>query len=154
MTAACALILAATLSTIGEHPGRSIAAQTSPGPIAAAIATAPALDVAVETWMLDRKVGRPAAVKIMYGSLAALQALDVYSTYRSLDSGAAEVNPIVKKAVGNQAAMIAVKAMSTAGSTYFAERAWKKNRKGAVVLMAIVNGVTAAVVARNLNNAR
>src|SRR5918999_2735393 len=74
MTAACALILAATLSTIGEHPGRSIAAQTSPGPIAAAIATAPALDVAVETWMLDRKVGRPAAVKIMYGSLAALQA--------------------------------------------------------------------------------
>jgi hypothetical protein len=50
--------------------------------------------------------------------------------------------------------MIAVKAASTAASIYFTERAWKKNRKGAIVLMAVVNGVTAAVAARNLHNAR
>jgi hypothetical protein len=50
--------------------------------------------------------------------------------------------------------MIAVKALSTAGSIYFTERAWKTNRKGAVVMMAIVNGVTAAVVAKNLRNAQ
>jgi hypothetical protein len=44
--------------------------------------------------------------------------------------------------------------LSTVGSIYFTERAWKKNRKGAVVLMAVVNGVTAAVVANNLKVAR
>jgi hypothetical protein len=50
--------------------------------------------------------------------------------------------------------MLAVKAVSTAASIYFAERAWKKNRKGAIVLMAAINGVTAAVVAHNLRPAR
>jgi hypothetical protein len=50
--------------------------------------------------------------------------------------------------------MSAVKAASTAASIYFAERAWKKNRRGTIVLMAIVNGAAAAVVARNLRNAR
>ncbi len=50
--------------------------------------------------------------------------------------------------------MLAIKALSTAGTIYFAERAWKKNRKGAVILMAVINGVTAAVAARNIRNAR
>jgi hypothetical protein len=55
---------------------------------------------------------------------------------------------------GNSGAMLAVKALSTAGSILFAERAWKENRKGAVILMAVVNGVTAAVVANNMKAAR
>jgi hypothetical protein len=37
------------------------------------------------------------------------------------------------------------------GAIYFAERAWKKNRKGAIILMAVINGATAAVAARNIN---
>ena len=50
--------------------------------------------------------------------------------------------------------MLAAKALSTAGSIYFAERAWKKNWKGAVILMAAINGITAAVLVNNLKSVR
>jgi hypothetical protein len=155
---ACALILAMNLATPAADAWTSSAgdAQGPPVSLAAAIATVPvpAPETAPEPWMVDRKVGRPGAVTTMYGTLVALQALDIYSTGRSLERGGAEVNPLLKDAAGNRASMIAVKAISTATSIYFAERAWKKNRKGAVALMAVVNGVTAAVVAHNLRNAR
>lgn len=154
MTAACALILAATLSsTTGEVSARA-GEQLQPAPLAAAIAAAPALETATERWTVDAKVTRPAGVSVLYGTLGVLQALDVYSTRRAIGKGGTEINPLMKPAVGSQAGMLALKAASTAGAIYFAERAWKKNRKGAVVMMAIVNGVTAAVVARNLRNAR
>ena len=157
MTAACAWILAVTLSTAGPDApsGNDAADRIAPAhPIAAAIASAPALEPAPEAWMLDRKVSRPGALYVLYGMLGALQGLDVYSTRRALDRGGSEINPIVKNAVGSQPAMLAVKAVSTASSIYFTERTWKKNRKGALILMTVVNGVTAAVVARNLKNAR
>jgi uncharacterized protein DUF5658 len=157
MTAACALIVAVMLSAVPAHsaPEQGAAPHATPAtPLAAAVAAAPALEPTIETWMLDRHASRPGTLHLLYGTLGALQALDVYSTRRAMSAGANEVNPVVNKASGNQAAMLAVKALSTVGSIYFAERAWKKNRKGAVVLMAVVNGVTAAVVARNLRNAR
>jgi hypothetical protein len=154
MTGACALILAAALTSTGEVPAAAADTQTPIAPIAAAVAASPALETVSEAWMFDRKVSRPASVKVLYGTLGVLQALDIYSTQHALGRGGSEINPIVEKAAGNQAAMIGVKAISTATSIYFAERVWKKNRKGAVVLMAIVNGVTAAVVARNLRNGR
>jgi hypothetical protein len=102
----------------------------------------------------DLKPKRPSALPVLYGSLGALQALDVYSTRRALRAGAREANPLLASAAGSSGTMLAVKAVSTATSIYFAERAWKKNRKGAVVLMAVINGVTAAVVARNFRHAR
>jgi len=158
MTAACAWILAVTLSSAAPPDaltGSDTAPRMAPAhPIATAVASAPALEPAPEAWMLDRKVSRPGALQLLYGTLGALQALDVYSTQRALSRGGSEINPIMKRTAANQAAMIAVKAVSTASSIYFTERTWKKNRKGAVVLMAMVNGVTAAVVARNLKNAR
>jgi hypothetical protein len=156
MTAACAFILAATLSSTPAETrtGGGALPQPSAGPIATAIATAPQPEPALEPWMIDRPLNRPGAMKALYGTLGALQVLDIYSTRRALNRGGSEVNPLLEKAAGNEAAMMAVKAISTASTIYFAERAWKKNRKGAVVLMAIVNGLTAAVVANNLRNAR
>ena len=103
-------------------------------------------------WAFDAK--RPAALPAMYAGFGALQALDIYSTRRAIGAGATELNPAMRPAAKNAGAMLAVKALSTAGSIYFTERAWKKNRKGAVVLMAVVNGVTAAVVANNMKNVR
>jgi hypothetical protein len=108
-----------------------------------------------ESWMTDRKESRPAALPTMYATFAALQMLDVYSTRRALRvPGAYEANPIMSKVAGNSGAMIAVKAASTAASIYFTERTWKKNRKSAIIVMAIVNGATAAVASRNLKLAR
>ena len=105
-------------------------------------------------WMTDAPDKRPAALPLLYATFGALQMADAYSTRRAMDAGAVEVNPLMKKAAGNSGTLYAVKAASAAGSIYLAERLWKKNRTGAVILMAVVNGVTAAVVAKNLRNAR
>lgn len=104
-------------------------------------------------WMADGPA-RPKGLTPMYATLGVLQALDIYSTRRAIAAGSGEVNPVMRDASQSSAGMMAVKALSTAGSIYFAERAWKKNRKGAMILMAAINGVTAAVVANNLRNAR
>ena len=107
---------------------------------------------ASEAWTLDRREGRPSALPVMYAALGALNALDAYSTRRSIGSGAVEANPLMQKPAGSAGTMLAVKAISTAGTIFFAERAWKKNRKGAVVMMALINGTMAAITARNFRN--
>lgn len=161
--AACSMLIAVTLT--GTPVGSSSTAV--PTPAIAAIVAASATDTpelaqrslrarpaVPEAWMVDRSESRPAALPAMYAALGALNAFDVYSTRRALGAGANEANPLMGRAAGNSAAMLAVKALSTAGTIYFTERAWKKNRKGAVVLMAAINGVTAAIAMRNVRNAR
>jgi len=157
------------LLTIALTPGTTepVGAAGAHSPLAGA-ATTMALDASAVTlpdgplsgraklpaWMLDQSSARPSALPAMYATLGALQALDIYSTRRALNAGGTELNPVMRKSAGNSGAMMAVKALSTAGSIFFTERAWKKNRKGAVILMAVMNGVTAAVVANNLKQAR
>lgn len=141
-SAATATPLAAAASTIAVE-----ASGLNAGPLGSGRTTVPA-------WMQDGPAKRPAPLVAMYASLGALQALDVYSTRRALAGGGTELNPVMRKSAGSSGGMLAAKALATAGSVYFTERAWKKNRKGAMVLMAVMNGVTAAVVANNLKNAR
>jgi hypothetical protein len=106
-------------------------------------------------WMTEvATTRRPGALPAMYATLGLLQALDVYSTRRALNTGGMELNPVMRGSSKQAGTMLAVKALATAGSIFFTERAWKKNRKGAVVLMAVMNGVTAAVVANNMKNTR
>lgn len=100
-------------------------------------------------WARERAQERPAALQLLYGSYAALQIADVVSTRRALAAGATEANPLMKSAAGSSGAMLAVKAASAAGTIYLAERTWKKHRTGAIVLMAVLNGVSAAIVAHN-----
>ncbi len=97
---------------------------------------------------------RPSVLIPMYASLAVLQGFDIYTTSASLKSGALEANPLMKPVAGRNMASIIVKAAATAGSIYFTERAWKNNRKGAVILMTVINVATAAVVAHNTQVAR
>jgi hypothetical protein len=93
---------------------------------------------------------RPAALPVMYGAFAALQVADVYSTTRGIAAGRTELNPAMRPLAGSAGTMLAVKALSSAASLYFVEKAWKKKPKAAVVLMGAVNGVLAAAVATNL----
>jgi hypothetical protein len=97
---------------------------------------------------------RPLALSALYGALGSLQALDVYSTKMALAQGAYEANPVMREISENSAAMWAVKAATTAGTIYVAEKLWKKNRVAAVVLLAAVNGATAYAVQTNFRNAR
>jgi hypothetical protein len=92
---------------------------------------------------------RPSLLPALYAAHVALQALDAHSTMTALNLGAREANPVMQGVVGNKGALLAVKAGTAAGTIYFAEKLWRRNRVGAVVLMAVVNGVTAAVVANN-----
>lgn len=98
----------------------------------------------------DFEQRRPALLPALYVSQIALQALDAHSTFTALDRGAHEANPVMKGVVGNRGAMMAVKAGVAAGTIVVAERMWRRgNRAGAIALMVIANGVTAAVVAHN-----
>lgn len=165
----CSMLLALTISGPVTAAAPRVTATPLPGALvvtAAAPATAaPALRRAVLTtsvpadrvpdaWTIDRRETRPAALPGLYASLAALQVYDVYSTRLALGTGAHEANPLMRKVSGSSSAMLAVKALSTAATIYFTERAWKRNRKAAVIMTAALNGGMAVIVARNLRNAR
>lgn len=159
-TALCAVAIAVgSLTTDGEQ----LAAPPSDAAIAGAVAAA-ARSLAADTGDVPslRRMAivppptttRPMALIPMYASLAALQGFDIYTTSSSLKHGGVEANPLMKPMAGRNLASIAVKAAATAGSIYFTERAWKQNRKGAVILLTAINVATAAVVAHNTQVAR
>jgi hypothetical protein len=97
---------------------------------------------------------RPALLPAMYAGFVATQAWDLYTTSAALKNGAYEANPIAASFAGNNAKMIGLKAATTASTIFFVERMWKRNRVGAVVLLAAINGATAAVAMHNAGNAR
>jgi len=105
-----------------------------------------------DTGTLPPAPKRPLALSTMYGTYATLQVLDLVTTRKAIGAGAHEANPVMGPGTTGQ--MIAVKAIGGAASIYFAEKAWKKNRVGAIVLMAALNGATAAIVAHNTRVAR
>jgi hypothetical protein len=101
------------------------------------------------------KQQRPAVLVPMYVSFAVLQGLDYSSTTRALRSGRGrEANLLMRPIVENRPAFVAVKAATTAGTIWAAEKLWKNNRAATVVLMAVVNGAMGAVVAHNMSVAR
>ena len=99
-------------------------------------------------------VKRPSVLPALYVTFAAMQAWDVYSTAVALKAGARESNPVAAAVAGNPGSMIGVKAVSTASVIYFTERMWKRNPVKAVLILAAINGATAAVSMHNMRNAR
>jgi hypothetical protein len=97
---------------------------------------------------------RPAILPALYVTLGAMQAWDAYATNVALKAGAREANPAVAPFAGNTGALIGAKAAATVGTIFFAERLWKKNKVAAVVMLAAINGATAAVSMHNMRNAK
>jgi hypothetical protein len=108
---------------------------------------------AAEQEELDAGDKRPAILPALYASLGAMQAWDVYSTRAALQAGAREANPAAAAFAGNPRSLVGVKVASTITTIFFAERMWKKNKVGAVVMLVAINGATAAVSMRNMRNA-
>jgi hypothetical protein len=102
----------------------------------------------------EPQVKRPVLLPALYVSLGVMQAWDAHSTSAALKAGAREANPTAAPFAGNRGSMLGLKAVTTASTIFFAERMWKKNRTGAIVMMAVINGATAAVAMHNMNNAR
>jgi hypothetical protein len=105
----------------------------------------------IDLWTLSQKPRRPALLPALYGTYAVLQGMDLVSTRKALSAGAREGNPVMGS--GNLGTTIALKAATGAATVYFVEKTWKKHRVGAIVLMAAINGASAAVVAHNNRNA-
>jgi hypothetical protein len=145
---ACVLVLLCSATSFAADTDRADA----PVPSATSASNAADGTALQPVWARDSVEKRPVALSALYGSYAALQVLDVVSTRRALSRGAYEGNPVVG-AAGNARALI-VKAAGASASIYFAERMWKKNRVGAIVTMALVNGISTAVVAHNARLAR
>ena len=98
---------------------------------------------------------RPGALVPLYGSLIALQGLDMHSTRRGMSSGKTrEANPLMGSVVNNGAAFFAVKSAATAGAIWCAEKLWKKHPKRAIVFTALLNATMAAVVTHNYRAAK
>src|SRR4051812_44302252 len=94
----------------------------------------------ITLWTLSQQPKRPSMLPVLYASYATLQVLDVVSTRKAIGSGAREANPVMRS--GQVGTMLAAKAAAGASTMYFSEKLWKKNRIGAVVMMAALNGAT------------
>lgn len=103
---------------------------------------------------IEAVIKRPTILPVLYATFGVMQAWDIYSTTAALNAGASERNPIAAPIAGNPASLIALKAVSTASTIYFAERMWKNNRVAAVIVLAAVNGATAAISLHNMRNVR
>ena len=97
---------------------------------------------------------RPDALVPLYVSFSALQVLDIHSTTRALDRGAVEANPVLRGVVGNQAGLVALKAVGTAGIIYASEKMWKRNRTASIIFMVAANSAMAWVVQHNYRAVR
>jgi hypothetical protein len=97
---------------------------------------------------------RPAVLPALYATLGAMQAFDVYSTSAALKAGAQEANPVAAPFAGSAKSMLGLKMATTAGTIFFAERLWKTNKVGAIVMMVAINGATAMVSMHNMQNAK
>jgi hypothetical protein len=131
------VILTATVAVAGEIEESTVAYAAAMAPIS----DGPAMK-------------RPAALPALYVTLAAMQAWDVYSTSAALKAGARESNPVAAPFAGNPGSMITLKLMSTASTIFFTERMWRTNRVKAIIVMAAINGATAAISRHNMRNAR
>lgn len=110
---------------------------------------APSAAVAA-AWAKEAK-GSSAAVRTLYATYGVVQGLDMVSTVVARNRGAVEANPMMQ---GNYAKGVAMKAAMGAVTVYAVRAIEKKSKKAAVITMIGLNVATAAVVAKNIQNAK
>jgi hypothetical protein len=88
------------------------------------------------------------AVRALFVSYGAVEALDMVSTIKARQAGAMEANPMM---TGSYAKGIAMKAALGAVTMLAARKLEKKNKVAAIATMVAVNVATAAVVAHNMH---
>ena len=90
----------------------------------------------------------------LYATTVVAQGLDIHSTFKVLDAGGKETNPIMAPLTKHRAAFIAAKVGITAALIY-ATHAISKNHKvyGAIALI-VANSVVAGIAAHNYRVAK
>jgi hypothetical protein len=83
----------------------------------------------------------------LYVGLAGLNALDGISTMRGVANGAAEGNPMMRRAARNPAVMWSIKGGITAATIGVAESLWRQDRKAAAITTIVVSSAIAGFAA-------
>ena len=134
-------------ATLGDG---AVGRPAAPTPLAAATplaAPTPSLPKTTEVGLAHER--RPDSLVPLYVSFSALQVLDIHSTWRAVDHGAVEANPVLRGVVENQVGLVALKAAGTAGLIYASEKIWKRNRTASIIFMVAANSAMAWVVQNN-----
>jgi hypothetical protein len=93
---------------------------------------------------------RGGLLPVLYASYVALQVFDGYTTTVGVKHGAVESNGMMQGIADRPAILWTVKGGVTVAAIYTAERLWRDHRrKQAIAVMALSNGIMAAVAARN-----
>jgi uncharacterized protein DUF5658 len=155
---------AAVFMTVVSAPmfATTAGAQTpTPGAIADAVAVASTVQFAEQTSAPAPRALPRTDVKWQTPVLASLQAttiatqmLDVHSTYKALNAGAVEGNPVMGGLVKNRAAFIGVKAAVGAGLVYATHRIGQRNKVAAIAVAAAVNSAYFMIASHNYKVAR
>ncbi len=119
------------------------------GPAAAPIAMESAPQASTVVQLPNGIERAPTSLNALCVSFAALQALDLHATFRAIDNGARERNPVLGGISSNKAAMIGFKAATTAGTIYLVRKFGVRNRVASTILMAAANSAYAIIVAHN-----
>jgi hypothetical protein len=90
----------------------------------------------------------------LYASTAVLQGLDVHSTFKGMERGASEANPIMGGLVKNRPMFIVAKSLVGAGTIMAARQVAKKNKIAAVATLIGLNAMYGYVVNHNYAIAR
>src|SRR5476649_585423 len=124
--------------------------QTPADRVTVAVEIAAPVNVDVLTAESPVRFDQRPVLTMLSASMSGLQAYDAYSTLTALKRGGVESNPLMQGIVGHPAVFIGVKAGLTAASIYAAERLWREHHRGtAIALMAVTNGIMAAVAVNN-----
>ncbi len=163
MSRSLAAVLLVTV--VGVVPARAQTPQAGPAPLSMNFAAldvqppAPAVSFLPAEVSAAPKAAVPAltppppqramSLNVLCVSYAALQAIDLHTTFRALDNGAREANPLIGAFSSNKAAMVAFKAGMTAGTIYLVRRSGIKNRTASTIMMAALNSAYAIIAAHN-----
>jgi hypothetical protein len=135
-------------------PGASIATVTVSAATGSSLASHALVRQDVRS--LEQRPARPlaGAMMAMYGGMVTMHALDAHSTFRALDGGHAEGNPMMRWFTEHPAGFVAVKVAATAATVYCAEQIRKKHPRRAMIFMAAINAAYAGIVIHNYRAGR
>jgi hypothetical protein len=88
-------------------------------------------------------------INSLYVTTAVVQALDAHSTFKAIDAGAVETNPLAKPFSNNRGAFVALKAGMAAGIIYAGHGLYKRNKVAGVLALVGVNVAYGFIVANN-----
>jgi hypothetical protein len=97
----------------------------------------------------DGRSAQKIGMGAVYASTALMHILDIDSTFKALNRGAMEANPLMSGLVKNRAAFIATKAGIAAASIYATHRMAKHNKLGAILTSAAINSAYFMIVRNN-----